>query len=451
MAVLLIFILPRKYVVVPFLFVSLFIPFSQVLVVAGLHFQVTRIILPLAWARALWNQLSAASADTFRLNGIDKAVILWGLTDAVCATLLWGSWGAFVNRLGSLYNVFGIYFLLRLLIRDRDDVNRVIRTLAVAFVLIGVFMVREQITGQNIFSVFGMSPYTNVREGRIRSQAVFAHAILAGTVGATMLPLWIGFWGKGKKLISTLGVMAALIMTIFSASATPIGACLAGLGALCMWPLRRSMRLCRWTLVVLLLGLHLVMKAPVWALIARINFVGGNSGYHRYELVNDAITHFGEWWLVGTKNPGSWGFETWDLSNAFVNVAVDGGLFALIFYLAIFWQAFRQIGLARSAAEKDQRRDLAFQQWSFGCALFATVIGFFGIYYFDQSILIWYLLMAMISAITALPAVNESVEWMPSWLQASTVRRLQYGASFRGDTGDHSRTYTIQRTGGGKP
>ncbi len=56
------------------------------------------------------------------------------------------------------------------------------------------------------------------------------------------------------------------------------------------------------------------MKAPVWALIQRITIFGGNSGYHRYELINQAILHFWEWFLVGTKNPSSLGVTKWATS-----------------------------------------------------------------------------------------------------------------------------------------
>ena len=74
-----------------------------------------------------------------------------------------------------------------------------------------------------------------------------------------------------------------------------------------MWPVRHRMKIFRWGVTICLIGLQLVMKAPVWALIQRINLVGGNSGYHRYELVNQAILHFREWWLVGFQNPSSLG------------------------------------------------------------------------------------------------------------------------------------------------
>ena len=109
---------------------------------------------------------------------------------------------------------------------------------------------------------------------------------------------------------------------------------------LAFWPLRKQMRLIRWGLVCALVGLHLVMKAPVWALIARIDLTGSSSGYQRYQLVDMCIRHFSDWWLLGTPNYVKWGWDSWDLCNQFVAVALTGGLLALIFYIAIFSRSF---------------------------------------------------------------------------------------------------------------
>jgi hypothetical protein len=402
-AILLLFLLPRKYAVVPFLLVSLFIPNGQLLIIGGLHFMIFRMMLPFAWLRVLMGQ-DGDETKRFQWNGIDKALLLWAVTDAVCSMLLWGSWDEVVGRMGFLYNVLGIYFLLRLWIRDREDVQRVLRTLAVACVFFAAFMIFEQETGRNAFSVFGgVSEFTAVREGKLRSQAAFATAIVAGTLGANLFPLFIGLWWQGgkSKLIAAAGAVSALLMLITSHSATPVGTCIVAIGALCMWSFRHNLKMFRWGLVACLVALQLVMKAPVWALIARFDVVNGNSGYHRYELINQAILHFGEWFFVGTKSTASWGDYMDDVADAYVTVAKEGGLLALLFFIGIFWQCFRRLGLARQAAERARDRKLELQVWSFGAALMATVVAYFGIYYFDQSQTVWWCLLAMVSAITS--------------------------------------------------
>jgi hypothetical protein len=234
-------------------------------------------------------------------------------------------------------------------------------------------------------------------------------------------------WCQGRKYMSyaALGIVSGVTMTFASGSATPLLALAAGLVALCLWPLRHRLRWVRWGGVMAVVCLHLVMKAPVWALIQRIDLVGGSSGWHRFELIDEAIKHFWDWWLVGVKNPSSWGYFMGDLSNAYVSEAVKGGLLTLAGFVAVLVYGFRRLGLARkvAAAKGDRRVELLL--WGFGASLFSNAVAFIGIWYFDQSSLIWYALLAMICTVTAtakspvLPAEHAAAGWLLPVLEAA--------------------------------
>ena len=86
----------------------------------------------------------------------------------------------------------------------------------------------------------------------------------------------------------------------------------------------------RWGIVASLVGLHLVMHGPVWSIIEHINVSDGSSSYHRYMLIDNCLRHFGEWWLLGYRYYGYWGFDMWDLCDQFVATALGGGLVTLI-------------------------------------------------------------------------------------------------------------------------
>ena len=58
--------------------------------------------------------------------------------------------------------------------------------------------------------------------------------------------------------------------------------------------------------------LHFVMNHGIWHLIARIDLVGGSTGYHRFHLIDKAIAHFGERWLVGRSAQGQPGSRSRD-------------------------------------------------------------------------------------------------------------------------------------------
>jgi hypothetical protein len=268
-------------------------------------------------------------------------------------------------------------------------------------------MLNEKVTGVNSFSVFGGVPeYTYVREGKLRAQGAFAHPILAGTFGATLLPLFIGlWWRRNSRRAAALGIVSSTIVTVCSASSTPLMAYLAGIVALCCWPFRKNMRLFRWAACFFLIGLHLVMKAPVWALIGRVDLVGGSSSSHRYELIDQAIRHFDEWWLVGTRSVSSWGWEMGDTSNHYVDMGVTGGIFTLVLFVAILSCCFKALGVTRRHVAGD--RVAEGRVWSLGAAMFSNIVAYFGITYFDQTIIAWYALLAIIGA-TAVRSLGQS-------------------------------------------
>jgi hypothetical protein len=396
----LIFTLPRRHLLIPFLLTTFFLPLNQVVVVGGLHFPLFRVLLLFAWIRVL----TSGGVRGYIPSRIDKVIVLWAISSTVTFVLLWGELGAFVNRLGLLYNAIGLYFLFRVLHRTPEDLDRTVRTFAVICCVLATLMMYEEHTGRNWFSVFGGVPeLTAVREGRVRALGPFAHSILAGTFGAVLLPLFVGLWWQRGKASwgSVLGVVAPVLMVIASASSTPIMAALAGVIALFCWPGRRWMRQFRWAVVITLVVLHMVMKAPVWALIGRVDVVGGSSGYHRFELVNQCILHFSQWWLVGVRYTGDWGYVMHDTSNEYVSEATQGGLITLILFFWIITCCFQALGNARKSRFSDSiaKRRL----WSLGCSLFACLAAFFGITFFDQTVVAWYALLAMIASSALLP------------------------------------------------
>lgn len=404
LAILLILLLPRKYVVVPFLLAILLIPIGEKIVVGGIHLMMFRVMLFFGGFRLLISlMIPSSNGAKFRMNSIDWAVILWCISSVITFTVLWGEWQALINRIGFVYNTIGGYFIFRFLLHDEEDVDRVTRLFAVICAIVAVCMTVEYLTGRNAFSYFGgVATFSRARDGNIRAQGPFEHPLLAGTFGATLLPLFVGLWWQERKYKGTaiLGVISATIMAILCWSSTPLLAYAAGIGALFFWPFRKKLRPLRWGAALSLIALHLVMKAPVWALIARADVVGGSSGYHRYELVNMFIRNFGEWWLLGTKNSGAWGWDMFDTSNQYVETGVTGGLLTLIIFIAIIVYCFKGLGVARANEEAKGNSAAERRLWVLGAALFSTAVAFVGISYFDQTVFLWYCLLAMIAALT---------------------------------------------------
>jgi hypothetical protein len=402
----LVLVCPRSKAIVAFLVTSMLVPKDQILLIGGLHFPMLRVLVLFGIARIL-REKASSKRRLFcgGINRIDIALILLTIFIALDGVLLFQESGALINQLGNLYTVFGTYFLLRFLIRDEADVVRAIETFAWIAAICAVIMVYELSTGHNPYALLGGAQAANyaslaARSHQFRAQGPFEHSILAGTFGAVLLPLFVALWWKGKKhrTIAVIGIVASTVMTLACNSSTPVLGYAAGVLALCLWPLRKSMRAIRWGIVLTLVSLHLVMKAPVWHLIARIDISGGSSSWHRFMLIDQCIRHFGDWWLIGVKDTSIWGWDMWDTANQYVALCDGSGLVPFICFVALLAYGFKYLGRARRAAQDKKR---ALFMWAVGCALFANVIAFFGISYFDQTVVAWYALLAMIPAAVA--------------------------------------------------
>lgn len=392
---LLVLAVPRRYAVLPFLFGAIFIPIGQV-IVGGFNFYPFRILILFGWLRLL----SRGEFSLTRFETIDKFVVAWALASTLAYTLLWQSFSALQNGLGLAFNAIGAYFFFRCYIRDIQSARRVVRVLALISVLVAVAVLIERMTGQNLFFALGaFNQMSEVREGSLRCQGPFGHSILAGSFAATLIPLLVALRGEPRaKKWAMFGFVSCAIIVASSNSSGPVITLLAGMIGLAFWPLRENMRRVRWALVVAIVGLHIVMKAPVWALIARFSVLGSSSGDHRYRLVDSFIQNVGEWWLVGTRDYVDWGWVLWDVSNHYVRVGVDGGIFTLILFVCIIVGCFKGLGsLLRRVPDLQDKKFV----WYMGAALFAHLVAFVGVSYWDQMIVVWHLLLAMIASMVA--------------------------------------------------
>jgi hypothetical protein len=390
------FFLPRRYALLPVIVITCFMTMGQMVVVSGLHFTMMRIMVLFGWVRILCRR----ELRPIRLNKIDKALIAWTVVAIISHTLLWQTWGEFVNRLGFGYNSVGMYFLFRVLLRDIDDIKRVFAMTAIVIIPLALAMLVEYETRRNMFAIFGgVRAVTELRGGSLRCQGPFAHPILSGTFGASLLPFFLSlWWQKGKyRLLSISGMMCSAIITVTSGSSGPVMAFMAGALGTFMWVFRTHMRVIRWMILLGFIGLAIVMKAPVWYIIQRINVFSASTGDHRALLIDQFVHHFSDWWLVGVRSTVGWADENmWDITNQYIWEAVNGGLATMLLFIALITRAFGGVGQAVRKL-RGYRKDDDRLLWALGATLFAHTLSFISISYFDQNILNFYLLLAMIA------------------------------------------------------
>ncbi len=126
-------------------------------------------------------------------------------------------------------------------------------------------------------------------------------------------------------------------------------------------------------------------------------------------LVDSFIRHFWDWCWIGTRDNASWGYDMWDSINTYVNAGTGGGLITFVLFLSIIVFAYKRVGIARKMAEKAGSLKDARFVWAIGVCLFANTVAYFGIAYFDQSELVWYTLLAMISVTTTFVTIKKPI------------------------------------------
>jgi hypothetical protein len=387
---------PRRFALIPMLILACFISSAQRIVVAGLDFDLLRVMVIFGWTRILL----FGETKGFRWKHIDTVVAVWALSGMTIAFLRELTFGSFVQGLGLTFDVIGMYFLFRLLIREWADLEILLIACAVITVPVTVTFLVEQQTGRNMFSIFGgVAPVTEVRDGRVRCRGPFSHPIYAGCFWASLLPLfWAMFRHDAAWRWLMLGALLCTGVLIFTtASSTPVLAVLAALFATGMYRFRGFVPLLRWATVGGLVTLHFLMRKPVWHLLARVDVLAGSTGWYRYRLVDGFIRNADVWWLLGSRDYEQiWGPTYYAVTNQYILEGVEGGLLTFVLFIAIVVLAFRGLGACLRAATSPARHLMA---WCLGSALFVHSTAFFAVSYFGQIQMLWYLTIAAVGSL----------------------------------------------------
>lgn len=401
------FRLPKDWAALPLLAGAGYMPLGQNIEIGPLHFTVIRILVAVGFARVM----SRGERIEGGLNKLDRMFLVWGGCAAVSSFFHEEFASSLISRLGMVYDSAGLYFLFRVFIQGPASVLNISRIAIFVLAPVALEMVVEGMTGRNSFSFFGgVDAISEIRNGKIRAQGPFSHSILAGTVGAVCWPLVIPFWKTNRKL-AILGFVTCGAIVLASKSSGPIMTTMFIVGGLCAWKVKEHTRAIRWGALLMIITLHLVMKAPVYYLLARIDLTGSSTGWHRAELIHASITHLNEWWFAGTDYTRhwmptgvNWNPNHTDITNHYIKMGVVGGLPLMFAFIGILVVGFSSVGKAlRNAKEAPLAQ--RFLIWTLGAILLGHSLTFMSICYFDQSIVFLLLVLAAIGSLFSKRAV----------------------------------------------
>ena len=288
---------PRKWALVPFLVGILYMTHGQRFEL-GVGLPIFRLLLAVGLGRIVMRGEGIEGG----VNTIDKLLM---------AFFGWLFLASFFHEsgaddagpmfiIGQTAEIGIAYLLVRCYCRNLEELYTLVAALAFLLVPIALEMVYEEFTGRNLFSSLfgGNSEEVVVRDGELRARGPFRHAILAGTVGAGVIPLMIAMWRSNPRAAAT-GLVACLTMVVACSSSGPVLSLGVGIMGMCLWWFRPWMSLLRWSIPIGYLFLELVMKQPAYFIIGKLS-IGSSTGWHRSKLIDAAVKHFDEWWLFGT-------------------------------------------------------------------------------------------------------------------------------------------------------
>lgn len=394
------FALPRRYAALAIVASVLFITEGQKVEFIGINFMAIRFVELAVAIRVLVRK----ETTSVQLTQPDKWLILFFVSYMAINLIREGTLTLYT--IGLAVDAWLVFFAFRALILTPEDLTVFMKGMLLLLIIFALLMIEESVTGRNLFSVMGGVPEISVfRNGYYRCQGSFRHSITAGTVGATFLPIFVGFlFDRSYRWWSIIGIVACLAIVITSHSSGPLMTTIVVLAAWCCWPLRLQMKWVRRGILAALVVLNLMMKVPIWFIFDRISDLIGGDGWHRANLIDKFVKNFTDWWLIGMpmQKTANWAatvtkFGATDVTNNYVSVGINGGLISLLILIIMIISCFKIIGLGLNSLRNNFAKEGDYEPylWGLGISVLAHAVNITSVIYFDQSYVIWYLHMAM--------------------------------------------------------
>jgi hypothetical protein len=370
----------------------------------GLNIYPMRILTLAAFLRVLVRREWSWS----ELNGIDKALLVaYGYRTAI---FVLNSNGPAISALALMIDVTLSYFACRGLLNSFGDLEWFLRALMVLLVPYVALLAIESATGHNPFVIIGGLDELVVRHGRPRCIGSFGHASILGTFGASFLPLFIALWLIGtRRLCGILGTVLCFAIVLFSNSGGPLTCAMLALVGWLFWFFRTKMHAVRVSIMTILIACGLTMQAPIWYLPARISTITGGDGWHRSYLMDIAFRQFDRWWFAGmpvieTRDwfPYRVASGAADLINYYLDFGIAAGFAGTVLFLFLLVRAFSSLGRALGAARATPTasRSVELMLWALGVVLVIHVNNWFGMVYFDQYYVVFFMQLAILSTLS---------------------------------------------------
>jgi hypothetical protein len=401
--------LPPAHAFSIYVITLLFYPVYLVVQLGPLDISAARIVVAVLLLRGL---LNARLRAKFKWCRLDRWVTFAAIANLCVALVAWKVPMAksFEKEAGYMMDTYFAYLAARLCLTDYKATLTSIKWLAIALIPLALLGVIESYTGwAPYYKLFAYCPWVQVTEpvlsertGFYRAIGPFSHPIMFGTAFAMFLPLvyWLrhqsGYWRTGSRLVA--GFLA--IGTLSSMSSGPV---MMLVFASCFLLLERFKQLVKPLIIFAVIScvlLEVISNRTFYHVLASYADPLGGSGWHRARLIDLAIEHFNEWWLLGygLQDP-KWGEflgMSWtDITNHYVMAGIAYGVLGVIGLCSILAVS---IGTLVKLHKSATSPPLASLYWALGVIVVSLVISFNSFTLFGQAETLFYCILGFVGS-----------------------------------------------------
>jgi len=317
---------------------------------------------------------------------------------------------AIENRGGYVMDTWFAYMAARLIVTDKATIISVLKFVSISLVPLAILGMIESTTGWQPFAVLKRfrpwSPeedfFEQVRFGFRRAMGPITHPIKFGCALAMFVPLVTflrhqrGVW----RFLAYVSTGFVLLGTLSSMSSGPWLMAIIGIFCLAMERYKAWVKPMI-TLFIIACGIVQVIsdRGVHYVLASYANFAGG-SGVHRAKLIDLAVEHFGEWWVIGYKgvDPG-WGpklgMSHTDVTNMFILNGVEYGILGVIVLCAVFVVGLRIVIRLHNSSDDPHLKSWA---WALGSWLVVVIVGFMNVSFGGPPETLFYIILGMVGS-----------------------------------------------------
>lgn len=404
-SVLVVTVRPR-YILAVYLTSVLWYPSYLVVSIGTIDLPVNRIVVAVLLLRCLCDsrirsKFTWSCLDTWVAFSMIVYIVTYCIT---CSLPI-----AIENRGGFLMDTWFTYMAVRLCITNYHRFIATIKCVAIVLAPLAILGILESF---GIWAPFrfwlAYAPrfdhFRNLppRWGLIRAQGLFSQPIMFGVAFAMFLPL-IYYLRHQKNRWHTLAYIfsgMAIVGALCSMSCGPWVMLITAIFCLVMEKYKYLLKPLLLFFLFSCISINIISNRPFYHVLASYANPLGGAGWHRAKLLDCAIEHFDEWWLIGYggEDPGwggALGMSKTDVTNEFILMGVRYGILGVIALCGVLLRAFRDLVCIYEKNFDPILRSLC---WSFGSVLVATVVVFMSVSFFGTPVKLFYCFLGFVGA-----------------------------------------------------